>query len=129
LFDLEECRERVQEAISSRQSVSGGEKLFNYKISPKSGCGTDIRPVKKGEKMLCEKISLGVTMNEKVAERRDPKVSTCCVACGSPKNLSTCSQCKTIWYCGRGCQVNDWRNHRDECAEMKKERKLQKQKK
>ncbi|CAM9403157.1 unnamed protein product [Discosporangium mesarthrocarpum] len=26
-----------------------------------------------------------------------------------------CSSCKRIWYCSRGCQETDWRDHRTEC--------------
>lgn len=91
--------------------------MFNHMIQPSSV--TDHRPVGRGERMQSEKVGTNVTMDEKVAERRDRKKSTCCVACGNPKDLKTCSACKQIWYCSRSCQLSDWRNHKDECAELK----------
>ncbi|XP_033223703.1 zinc finger MYND domain-containing protein 10 [Belonocnema kinseyi] len=31
-----------------------------------------------------------------------------------------CSKCKEAWYCGRECQVKDWQNHKDFCAQILK---------
>ena len=31
------------------------------------------------------------------------------------KNLSRCSSCKSVWYCGRDCQTCDWKVHKKFC--------------
>jgi len=35
---------------------------------------------------------------------------------GACSNLSTCSRCKSVKYCGRLCQKKAWRKHKHECA-------------
>lgn len=44
--------------------------------------------------------------------------SQACAACGkagSVVKLSSCTQCRKVWYCGKECQVSDWRRHKKEC--------------
>mmetsp|Transcript_25410 Transcript_25410/g.39896 ORF Transcript_25410/g.39896 Transcript_25410/m.39896 type:complete len:479 (+) Transcript_25410:169-1605(+) len=44
--------------------------------------------------------------------------------CFETKNLQSCSRCKAVLYCGRECQVADWkRGHKNVCARLAKERK------
>lgn len=41
-----------------------------------------------------------------------------CDACkkmDSAKNLSRCSLCKCVWYCGRACQKARWKDHKQYC--------------
>ncbi|XP_057328442.1 zinc finger MYND domain-containing protein 10 [Microplitis mediator] len=44
-----------------------------------------------------------------------------CVVCN---DIATkrCSKCKSIWYCGRECQVKDWTNHKNICEKILKAR-------
>jgi len=44
--------------------------------------------------------------------------------CFETKNLQSCSRCRAVLYCGRECQVADWkRGHKNVCARLAKERK------
>ena len=42
--------------------------------------------------------------------------------CGKCGKLATqrCSRCKTEWYCGRECQVQAWKSHKDVCDILSK---------
>jgi hypothetical protein len=49
-----------------------------------------------------------------------------CVKCGSlckncfknAKSLKVCSKCKSVQYCSRDCQVDDWKTHKVYCAQF-----------
>lgn len=44
--------------------------------------------------------------------------SQACAACGkagSLVKLRSCTGCKKVWYCGKECQVSDWRRHKKDC--------------
>ena len=47
--------------------------------------------------------------------------TTACSQCGkgSQKN-STCSRCKSVYYCGRECQKAAWAGHKKECKRVRK---------
>ncbi|OMO50102.1 hypothetical protein COLO4_38230 [Corchorus olitorius] len=38
-----------------------------------------------------------------------------CQGCFKTSNLKKCSACQLVWYCGRSCQLSDWKMHRLEC--------------
>eukprot|EP01112_Ceratiomyxa_fruticulosa_P017189 TRINITY_DN5306_c0_g1_i1.p1 TRINITY_DN5306_c0_g1~~TRINITY_DN5306_c0_g1_i1.p1 ORF type:complete len:441 (+),score=73.80 TRINITY_DN5306_c0_g1_i1:204-1526(+) len=38
-----------------------------------------------------------------------------CANCGVTTSLSRCGRCKKVFYCGRDCQRNDWKNHKSNC--------------
>ena len=39
-----------------------------------------------------------------------------CFHCGkSGAKLRSCAQCRRAWYCGRDCQVADWKRHKQAC--------------
>jgi MYND finger len=47
-----------------------------------------------------------------------------CGGCGKPRTevkLFPCSKCRRIWYCGRACQVADWKEdsagHKNRCGD------------
>ncbi|XP_049880056.1 zinc finger MYND domain-containing protein 10 [Pectinophora gossypiella] len=42
-----------------------------------------------------------------------------CAKCGE-KASKKCSRCKTEWYCGRECQVQQWPKHKDLCDQFAK---------
>ncbi|KAI5641293.1 MYND finger domain-containing protein [Phthorimaea operculella] len=42
-----------------------------------------------------------------------------CAKCGS-KASKKCSRCKTEWYCGRECQVQQWPKHKELCDQYSK---------
>jgi len=50
----------------------------------------------------------------------------CCAACGTPKTtrrpLNACSQCHTVHYCNRDCQMTHWKaGHKRACKRLQKE--------
>tara|TARA_B110001452_G_scaffold267119_1_gene275853 strand:- start:434 stop:1057 length:624 start_codon:yes stop_codon:yes gene_type:complete len=42
-------------------------------------------------------------------------VSNRCGRCGASDHLKTCERCGLVRYCGRECQVADWRRHKNTC--------------
>lgn len=42
-------------------------------------------------------------------------VGSSCDRCFSPGNLRKCSVCRVAWYCGSGCQKEEWKLHQLEC--------------
>lgn len=52
---------------------------------------------------------------------KDPAKTSCCIVCGSPNNLKLCSACKLVRYCGRECQMADWKNHKELCKKKQAE--------
>ena len=53
----------------------------------------------------------------------DPRQCAACGVAGSRRveagstqlKLRTCRACHGIWYCGRKCQLGDWKNHKLDC--------------
>ena len=45
----------------------------------------------------------------------DSYVSKVCGRCGASDNLKTCRRCGLMRYCGRECQVADWKEHKNTC--------------
>ncbi|KAL5066331.1 hypothetical protein RYX36_028068 [Vicia faba] len=41
-----------------------------------------------------------------------------CDGCFRTTNLSKCSRCQVVWYCGTPCQKSAWRLHRFECEAL-----------
>ena len=42
-----------------------------------------------------------------------------CAGCGANGAEQRCSRCKAVNYCGRACQMKDWKSgHREECAKI-----------
>ena len=39
-----------------------------------------------------------------------------CSYCGDAGAKSRCTRCKTVFYCGRKCQVAHWRSHKQSCG-------------
>jgi len=46
-------------------------------------------------------------------------VSKVCGRCGASDNLKTCDRCGLMRYCGRECQVADWKQHKKTCRSCK----------
>ena len=42
-----------------------------------------------------------------------------CDWCGKPGPTKNCSRCMSYYYCNRECQVNHWKNHKEQCAFLK----------
>jgi hypothetical protein len=47
----------------------------------------------------------------------NPKPDKQCAHCGNIGELTKCSRCKDIYYCGSGCQKVGWLEHQHLCAE------------
>jgi hypothetical protein len=41
--------------------------------------------------------------------------SKLCASCGAEAN-SYCGKCRSVCYCGKECQMNDWKIHRPMCS-------------
>lgn len=39
-----------------------------------------------------------------------------CAFCRKQITCKSCSRCSAIWYCGRECQVADWKRHKQDCS-------------
>lgn len=48
----------------------------------------------------------------------------CCAVCGSFGKMKPCAGCRSILYCGRECQTQDWRRHKKACRAIQAEREL-----
>ncbi|KAE9552471.1 hypothetical protein FO519_004323 [Halicephalobus sp. NKZ332] len=46
--------------------------------------------------------------------------SYCWYCLGEKKNLKICDECKTAWYCNQECISLGWKDHKVECAALKK---------
>merc|ERR1712096_396833 len=48
-----------------------------------------------------------------------------CANCGvlekSEKQFQKCSRCGFVFYCGKVCQRNDWKKHKQICKEIRKQ--------
>ena len=42
-----------------------------------------------------------------------------CDCCGKPGPTKNCSRCLSYYYCNRQCQLNHWKNHKEQCAFVK----------
>lgn len=49
----------------------------------------------------------------------DSYTSKVCGRCGASDNLQTCRRCGLVRYCGRECQVADWKEHKKTCQPCK----------
>jgi hypothetical protein len=47
-----------------------------------------------------------------------------CQVCEKDKNLLKCSRCKSVFYCGKQHQTQDWNKHKLNCKEAKIEEKV-----
>lgn len=43
------------------------------------------------------------------------QVCRACGKSGAAVKLQMCVRCKQAWYCGKECQVSDWKRHKREC--------------
>jgi hypothetical protein len=42
-----------------------------------------------------------------------------CNACGETlRPLSSCAGCKKVRYCGKKCQKDDWKEHKEDCKKI-----------
>lgn len=41
-----------------------------------------------------------------------------CANCGKKENLARCTGCYSVSFCGRKCQMEQWKNHKDTCFEI-----------
>ena len=41
----------------------------------------------------------------------------CAIKICNKETTKYCSGCKTVYYCGRTCQKQDWKHHKNECQE------------
>jgi ankyrin repeat protein len=64
----------------------------------------------------------GKTAYELIMEGGDQDLKSCvkkaegCAVCKKKESLMRCSRCHSVWYCGRGCQTQDWNEHKVVCV-------------
>merc|ERR1712098_390509 len=46
--------------------------------------------------------------------------ANCFVVEETEKQFQKCSRCGFVFYCGKACQRNDWKNHKQVCKEIRK---------
>jgi hypothetical protein len=74
---------------------------------------------------LSKQIPCSCLDENKKNAKQAPKKGRCCYCSseGLKLELKKCSQCKSVQYCSKECQVADWRaGHKKECEIMKQER-------
>lgn len=49
-----------------------------------------------------------------------------CASCGWKINYEQCGRCKATSYCSKGCQRKHWSKHKKECAELRRNRRQNK---
>jgi len=118
-FDLAERREAIASALSSRACAQEGSKMFVHELqgggSMSTSAGTAAflpgRPVTRTV--------------ESHRDSRDADGEAVCASCGNPNDLSRCSGCRMVFYCGRECQRAHWRagGHKEKGAAEKDLRK------
>ena len=50
--------------------------------------------------------------------KEDKKVSGCWHCGNTESALMKCGKCNTAYYCCRGCQVSNWKTHKEECSAL-----------
>ncbi|CAG9858510.1 unnamed protein product [Phyllotreta striolata] len=58
---------------------------------------------------LCE------AYNTELLEKLEAKQDAKCASCGK-EAIQRCSRCHQVWYCGRQCQVDHWKEHSTDCS-------------
>jgi hypothetical protein len=46
-----------------------------------------------------------------------------CFVCGESENTKRCATCKSVTYCGKECQSEDWPRHKSACVPRSKKAK------
>ena len=94
-FDLAARRAALADALRSRLSAPGGQKVLVTSLA--GGARPEWR--------------------EELPGRRDASVVAVCAGCGSPAAALRCGGCRETFYCGRECQRRDWKaGHKAACA-------------
>eukprot|EP00111_Clytia_hemisphaerica_P002919 TCONS_00008282-protein len=132
-FDLDAHRKRLAEAIAGKSSAKTGQKICNMMLQPDSHrfLNQQTRPGERVHEKCVGSLKTGcVPMSETIKIRPDKENEAVCAACGRQPNVQAgfkpllrCGSCKAAWYCGKSCQHSDWKNHKDKCVKMRKERK------
>jgi len=46
-----------------------------------------------------------------------------CANCGKTENLARCTGCFAVAFCGKKCQIAQWKSHKDKCFEIQQRNK------
>ena len=97
--ESEVADEEPTTATSSTTSTTGGYNVREYQ-NPDAGA----------KDLALTKAAKGKGKKEKGGDTH------VCFHCGkSGAKLRSCAQCRRAWYCGRDCQVADWKRHKQAC--------------
>jgi hypothetical protein len=124
-FNLSQHQKRFEDAIKNRKNPTDGNLVFMHSLSGAADSSDNTwaqRGFLGGKKQKGRQVQRGHTMGSEAHEivgRKKNKER--CAACGKQKGsnsslkLFDCSRCKTVAYCGRDCQKQDWKTHKSEC--------------
>jgi len=112
----------MKKSRSTKQKKgSGGTPVSDRKFKGRSGVqiAGEIEQLDGVRKMKIHHIDVGLPAD--CAPREEPDVPPC-DACGKIfAGKSTCKTCKSVFYCGRDCQVDHWhKGHKAQCASLHK---------
>ena len=143
-FELEEAQARLEEAVSGKASVRGGELMWHttnlahllggshatndenkdadlkYKDGVPEFTAFDSGSSSRGLERQLNTHDKDCFDQQTVRSSvvKDPRVERVCASCGSPNNLKSCARCKTVSYCSVACQKAAWKSHKQLCMEL-----------
>jgi hypothetical protein len=92
----------LEAAFCQEIGLIGGEPLFKEMMAA------------RGISAPCEQQQQQQTLDPKEVKKRakDMNEAGICFVCRKENSKNKCSRCKTVSYCGTGCQRKDWKRHK-----------------
>jgi len=51
-------------------------------------------------------------------DEEDPNLRLLCIKCHKNSTTKRCANCKSVYYCSRECQKEDWKSHKRQCLDL-----------
>jgi hypothetical protein len=121
LFTKEESDRWISERRVVLSPTAMNELLAKLGVDPSSEQGQSLKEryatktLKEAEVILARQVAAN-TRTGPVAVMKPVYMTpgTCCI-CGSAVDLLKCSVCRSVHYCGKEHQKQDWKRHKHEC--------------